>query len=44
MDNPLKKRLLATLCTNGLKKSLFGWIVEGGQDKGGTIDREKQVD
>ena len=44
MDNPLKKRPLATLCTNGLKKSFFGWVVQGGQDKGGAIDREEQED
>ena len=44
MDNPLKKKLIATLCTNGLKRSFSGWIEQGGQDKGGTIDREAQVD
>ena len=44
MDNPLKRQGLATLCTNGLKRSLCGWVVQGGQGKGGTIDREKQVD
>jgi hypothetical protein len=44
MDNSLKKKLIATLCTNGLKRSFSGWIEEGGQDKGRTIDREAQVD
>jgi hypothetical protein len=44
MDNPLKKRLLATLCTRGLKKSLCGWVVEGGQGKRGTMDSEEQAD
>lgn len=35
MDNPLKKRPLAMKCTGGLKKSLPGWVVQGGQGKGG---------
>jgi hypothetical protein len=44
LDNPLKKKLIATLCTRGLKRSLSGWVEEGGQDKGRTIDRAEQVD
>jgi len=35
MDNLWKKLALATLCTKGLKKSLQGWIGQGGQDKEG---------
>jgi len=44
MDNPLKKWRLARLCTDGLKKSLCGWAAQGGQDRGGTLDREDLVD
>jgi len=44
MDNTLKKQPLARLCTNGLKRSLWGWAVQVGQGKGRIIERKTQVD
>ena len=44
MDNPLKKHLLARLCTRDLKKHLCVLVVQDGQEKTGLWAREEQVD
>ena len=44
MNTPLKKQTLARLCTGDLKNRLWGWVVEGGQDKGGGHEQGEHVD
>jgi hypothetical protein len=44
MDNPLKTRPLAKLCTNGLKRGFWRGALQVGQGKGRIMRRKTQVD